>query len=140
MSIFYSYAFADSTAPAPGGGAQAPTTTASTVQTPAGAQGVPGQQQPGAMQMMMPFVLMFGVVYFLILRPQQKKMKDHQATLSKIQHGDEIVTNAGIFGKVTGVTDKVLTLEIADGVRVKMLKSQVASVNPDLKTMNEKGA
>ncbi len=83
--------------------------------------------------MLVPFVLMFGVIYFLIIRPQQQKMKEHQASVETIKHGDEIITNAGIFGKVTGITDKVLTVEIADGVRIKMLKSQVATINPDLK-------
>jgi preprotein translocase subunit YajC len=99
-------------------------------------------QQPSAFGMLMPFALMFVVIYFLIIRPQQKKMKDHAATLDQIKYGDEIVTTGGMFGKVTGITDKVLTVEIADGVRVKMLKSQVASVNPDLSTPKsiEKGA
>ncbi len=87
-------------------------------------------QQPGMLGMLLPFVLMFAVVYFLIIRPQQKKMKEHQALLDKIQHNDEVVTSSGIFGKVTGVTDKVVTVEIAPNVRIKMLKGQVASVNP----------
>jgi preprotein translocase subunit YajC len=107
-----------------------PGTTSSTTTAPGAAPGTP--PQPSAFGMLMPFALMFVVIYFLIIRPQQKKMKEHQGTLEKIKHGDEVITNAGIFGKVTGVTDKVLTVEIADNVRVKMLKSQVASVNPNL--------
>lgn len=90
--------------------------------------------QPGALGMFLPFALMFAVVYFLIIRPQQKKMKEHQSLLEKIQQGDQIVTSGGIFGKVAGVNDKVLTVEISDGVKIKMMKSQVASVNG-----NEKG-
>src|SRR4051812_1446677 len=78
--------------------------------------------QPGPLGMLMPFILMFGVIYFLIIRPQQKKMKEHQAQIEKVKYGDEVITNAGIFGKVTGITEKVITVEIADGVRVKMLK------------------
>ncbi|MGE4233761.1 MAG: preprotein translocase subunit YajC [Bacteriovoracia bacterium] len=89
-----------------------------------------GPAQPGVLGMLMPFALMFGVIYFLIIRPQQKKMKEHQSLLEKIQNGDEVVTSSGIFGTVRGVTDKVLTVEIASNVRVKMLKSQIASVNP----------
>lgn len=85
-------------------------------------------QQPGMASMLVPFALMFGVVYFLMIRPQQKKLKEHQDLLSKLEHGDEIVTSAGIIGKVTGITDKVVTLEIADNVRIKVMKSQVAQV------------
>ena len=100
--------------------------------TPAGAP------QPTIVGMVTPFLLMFGVMYFLIIRPQQKKLKDHQATLETIKYGDEIVTNSGIFGKITGITEQVLTVEIADGVRIKLLKGQVASINPKLGS--EKGA
>ena len=90
--------------------------------------------------MLMPFGLMFLVIYFLIMRPQQKKMKDHQEVLGKLKYGDEVVNTSGIIGKITGITDKVLTVEIADGVKVKMLRSQVASVNPDFSATAEKGA
>lgn len=138
MSFLMQEVFAQSTPPAPG--ATGGTTAQTQVPTQSGAP--VGAPQPGPLGMLMPFALMFVVIYFLIIRPQQKKMKDHQSTLEKIQYGDEIVTSGGMFGKVTGITDKVLTVEIADGVRVKMLKAQVASVNPGLtsqKTM-EKGA
>jgi len=102
-------------------------TTASTTTAPsAPTAGQPGQ--PGFMSMLTLFAPMFLVIYFFIMRPQQKKMKEHQALLDKLQHGDEVVTNAGMFGRVTGITDKVLTLEIADNVRVKILKNQIASV------------
>jgi preprotein translocase subunit YajC len=123
MAIMNS-AFADSAPPAPGAG----TTTSTTTTAPQ--TGAP--PQPGMLQMVMPFGLMFLVIYFLIMRPQQKKMKEHQESLSKLKHGDEVVTNAGIFGKVTGITDKVVTVEIAEGVRVKMLKGQISSINPQL--------
>jgi preprotein translocase subunit YajC len=92
------------------------------------AAGAPAAPQPGFSSMMVPFLLMFGVIYFLMIRPQQKKMKDQQAMMSELKQGDEILTNSGILGKVTGVTDKVVTVEVADNVRVKMLKSQVAQV------------
>ena len=71
---------------------------------------------------------MFGVLYFLVLRPQQKKIKEQQTMLSTLKHGDEIVTTSGILGKVTGITEKVVTVEVADNVRVKMMKSQVSQV------------
>ncbi|HRK01713.1 MAG TPA: preprotein translocase subunit YajC [Oligoflexia bacterium] len=126
MTTLFSLAYADSVPPVPGG---ANTTTAST-QVASGAPGAPGAPSPLAS--ILPLVLMIGVVYFLMIRPQQKKMKEHQSLLEKIQHGDEVVTTGGVFGKVTGVADKVLTLEISDGVRIKLLKNQVASVNPKL--------
>ena len=85
----------------------------------------------GIMGMLPPMLLMFGVVYFMMLRPQQKKMKEHQQLIAALKHGDEIMTTSGILGKVTGITEKVVTVEIADNVRVKMLKSQVAQVVKD---------
>lgn len=84
-------------------------------------------QQSGLMAFA-PFILMFAVLYLLILRPQQKKMKDQQQMLSSLKHGDEVITNSGILGKITGITDKVVTVEVADNVRVKMMKSQISQV------------
>lgn len=85
-------------------------------------------QQPGVLGMMMPFLLMFGVIYFMMIRPQQKKFKQQQDMLGKLQHGDEVVTSAGLLGTVRGITDKVVTLELEDSVKVKILKSTVAQV------------
>ncbi len=85
-------------------------------------------QQPGGMMALVPFVLMFGVMYFLVLRPQQKKMKEQQEMIAALKQGDEIVTASGLLGKITGLTEKVVTVEIAQDVRVKMLKSQVSQV------------
>ena len=92
----------------------------------AGAAAAAGQ--PGLLGMLLPFLLMFGVLYFLMIRPQQKRMKKHQELLTGLSHGDDVVTSSGILGKVTGITDRVVTLEISEDVRVKMLKSQVAQV------------
>ncbi|MBI2712724.1 MAG: preprotein translocase subunit YajC [Bdellovibrio sp.] len=87
-----------------------------------------GGQQGGGIMAFAPFILMFAVMYFLILRPQQKRMKEQQNMISALKHGDEILTASGILGKVTGIADKVLTVEIADNVRIKLLKSQVSQV------------
>lgn len=76
---------------------------------------------------LMPFVFMIGIFYLLIIRPQQKQRKAHQEFLSKLKRGDEVVTNSGILGRVEGLTDTVITLEIADGVRVKVLRSMVST-------------
>lgn len=78
--------------------------------------------------MLLPFVLMFGVLYFLMIRPQQKKMKEQQAMLGALKHGDEVITQSGILGKVAGLTEKVVTLEVDNNVRIKLLKSQVAQI------------
>jgi preprotein translocase subunit YajC len=88
--------------------------------------GGPGMQfTPFAM--MAVFVVIF---YFLLIRPQQKKAKEHQNMLSKIAAGDEVVTTGGLLGKVTEVGDTFITLEVADGVRVKVQKFQVGSMMP----------
>jgi preprotein translocase subunit YajC len=71
---------------------------------------------------------MFGVFYFLMIRPQQKKMKKQNEMLSALTSGDEVVLSSGIIGKVAGLTDKVVTLEVAKDVKVKVLKSQVSQV------------
>jgi preprotein translocase subunit YajC len=78
--------------------------------------------------MFLPMVLVFVIFYFLMIRPQQKQRKQHQVLLQGLKKGDEVVTTAGIHGRVHGVADNVVTLEIADNVRIKMDKQQVASV------------
>ena len=94
--------------------------------SPQGAQGGSGS----LIGMIVPFALMILVLYFLLIRPQQKRAKEHQAMLSKIATGDEVVTAGGILGRVAEVGDSFLTLEIADGVRIKVQKSQVSQLVP----------
>ncbi|MGH8286026.1 MAG: preprotein translocase subunit YajC [Steroidobacteraceae bacterium] len=77
--------------------------------------------------MMVAFIVIF---YFLLIRPQQKKAKEHQALVSKLAAGDEVVTSGGILGRIMEVGDTFVTLEIADGVRIKVQKFQVASLMP----------
>ena len=91
----------------------------------AGSAGPGGQFAP--ILMMLVFVVIF---YFLLIRPQQKKAKEHQALVAKLAAGDEVVTTGGILGKVTDVGDSFVTLEIADGVRVKVQKFQIGSLMP----------
>ena len=76
----------------------------------------------------LPIVLMFGVVYFFMIRPQQKRMKEQKQMISALKHGDEVVSSSGILGRITGIADKVVTIEVADNVKLKMLKSQVSQV------------
>ena len=75
-------------------------------------------------------VLLLVVFYFLLIRPQNKKAKEQRDMLSKIAAGDEVTTSGGILGKVTEVGEQYMTLEIADGVNIKIQKFQVAQVLP----------
>lgn len=88
----------------------------------------PAAGQPSTLGMVLPFALMFGVFYFLMIRPQQKKMKEHETLIGGLQKGEEVITNAGIFGKIHGITDKFITLEVDNNVRIKVLRNQVATV------------
>jgi preprotein translocase subunit YajC len=84
-------------------------------------------------QMLQPFVLMvvfLVIFYFLLIRPQQKKAKEHQAMLAKLASGDECVTAGGILGRVIEVGDSFVTLEIADGVRIKVQRFQITQLVP----------
>ena len=90
------------------------------------AQGAPGGS---AIIQLIPFLLIFLVMYFLIIRPQQKKMKEHQDMVASIRRGDSIVTSGGILAKVTKVIDdSEVEIEIADGVKVKLLRSAIGDV------------
>lgn len=101
------------------------------------AQGAPGAGQSPLMSMI-PIVLVFGVMYFFMIRPQKKKFQEEQNFLSKLGQGEEVLTKSGILGKVVGITEKLVTLEVADGVKMKVLKTHLAGpskavLNPEKK-------
>ncbi|AEI93994.1 MULTISPECIES: preprotein translocase subunit YajC [Roseobacter] len=76
-----------------------------------------------------PLILIFAIMYFLLIRPQQKKVKEHQAMVSALRRGDQVVTQGGILGKVVKVKDDgELELEIAEGVKVRVIQSTIATV------------
>jgi preprotein translocase subunit YajC len=75
---------------------------------------------------LVPLVLMFVIFYFLLIRPQQQKQKKHRQMLANIKKGDVVITSGGIHGKVTGLTDAAVTLEIAEKVRVKVSRGYIA--------------
>jgi preprotein translocase subunit YajC len=77
--------------------------------------------------MMVVFIVIF---YFLLIRPQQRKAKEHQAMIAKVATGDEVVTAGGILGRVVDVGDVFVTLEIAEGVRIKVQKFQITALMP----------
>lgn len=89
-----------------------------------------GAAQPNPLMQMLPLVLIFVVFYFLLIRPQTKRAKEHRAMVAALAVGDEVVTGGGLLGKVTEVSDQFLTVEIADGVAVKIQRHTVQSVLP----------
>ena len=93
------------------------------------AQGAGGAGCGDIFSMMFPLVLIFAVFYFLLIRPQQKKMKEHREMLTAVRRGDKVVTGGGIIGTVAKVvSDDELQVEIAEGVKVKISRSTLASV------------
>jgi len=89
---------------------------------------MPTAGQPSMVEMFMPFVFIFVIFYFLIIRPQSKKLKQHEGLLKELKRGDQVVTNSGILGTIDGLTEQFVTLEIATGVKVKMLRKQIAGL------------
>src|SRR5579885_1153478 len=78
---------------------------------------------------LLPFILIFVIMYFLILRPQQKRQKQHQEMVKNVRRGDTVITNGGLVGKVTKVVDDdQIEVEVADGVRVRQMRSMVTDV------------
>ena len=75
-----------------------------------------------------PLILMFVIFYFLLIRPQQKKTKEHRQMIASLKKGDRIVTSGGIHGRITGMDDVTLTVEIADKVRVKVARGNVSAL------------
>ncbi len=85
-------------------------------------------QAGGGFAAFVPLLLMVGIFYFLLIRPQQKKQKEHRAMLSNLKKGDMVITQGGLHGRVTGLTETVVTLEIADKVRVKVQRGYIAAL------------
>lgn len=83
---------------------------------------------PPIMVQLLPFVGLFLVFYFLIIRPQQQKQKQHTDLLANLKKNDEVVTSGGLYGRVMALSDDVVTLEIAPNVRVRVSRPQIASV------------
>lgn len=79
----------------------------------------------GGLGAFIPLILIFVIFYFLLIRPQQKKAKEHQQFLQALKIGDEVISSGGLQGNITGLTDTVVTLEIADKVRVKVARPYI---------------
>ena len=98
-----------------------------------GGQPGPGGEQSPLLLQLLPFILMFAVIYFLILRPQYRKQKQHQSMVDSVKKGDKVVTTGGIHGKVMGVKEKegILVVQIAKDVQVEVSRGSVTSVSND---------
>ena len=96
---------------------------------PAFAQAAPAPAGFSGMSLLFP-ILLIGVMYFLMIRPQMKRAKEHKGMLEKLARNDEVITNGGIAGTVTDIGDNFITVEIADNVRVRVQKAAIANVLP----------
>jgi preprotein translocase subunit YajC len=90
------------------------------------------QAAPGGMEylnsLLVPTVLIIGIMYFLMIRPQQQRLKEHKAMIAALRRGDTVVTGGGIIGKVAKADENELTLEVADGVKIRVVRSTVQEV------------
>lgn len=92
----------------------------------AGGGGAGGGEGAGAM--LFPMLIMFGIFYLLLIRPQQKKQKQHQEMINELKKGDRIMTNGGIYGRITSSDGPKLTIEVADNVKIKVNRGYVAGL------------
>jgi preprotein translocase subunit YajC len=108
--------------------------------TPAFAQANPLGGDSNMLMSLLPFILIFVIMYFLILRPQQKRAKDHQELVKNLRRGDTVVTSGGLVGKVTKVVDDDhIEVEIADGVRVRQVRQMVSGVRAKGEPVKDEG-
>lgn len=94
------------------------------------AQGAPAGPQGGGIESMILIVVMFGVLYFLMIRPQMKRAKEHKAMIEALQKGDEVESAGGILGRVTKINDNYVSVEVSQGVEVQMSRAAVGKVLP----------
>ena len=103
-------------------------------QAAAGAAGAAGAAPaPGPAEVMggmLPFIVLFAVLYFMALRPQSKKQKEVQAMLAALAKGDEVITQGGVLGRITALDDNIATLQVASGVQIQVRRSAIAQVLP----------
>jgi preprotein translocase subunit YajC len=87
-----------------------------------------GAAGPSPLVNLLPIALMFVILYFLMIRPQQKRAREHETMVQNLKRGDDIVTSGGIHGRIHALADKILTVEVAPNVRIRLDREQVASV------------
>jgi preprotein translocase subunit YajC len=97
------------------------------------AMGAPGggagaQGAPGMFQSLLPLIIIFGIFYFMLIRPQQKKAREHKDMLEKLKKGDKIITSGGLYGEIYALTPTTVTLVIAEGVKVKVSRGFISGL------------
>ena len=95
-----------------------------------GQSGAP-QGQGGGFMGLMPLMIIFVIFYFLLIRPQQKKTKEHQGMIDSLKEGDQVVTNGGIYGRLTKIEESTVVVEIADRVRIKVSRPSISGLTQD---------
>jgi preprotein translocase subunit YajC len=98
--------------------------------TNAFAQGAGAGGAESSLMSFLPLILMFAVLYFIMIRPQMKRQKEHRNMLAAMAKGDEVITSGGIVGKVTKVSDAYVGVEVADGTEITVQKSSVSTILP----------
>lgn len=98
----------------------------------------PPAPKPSVVEKFFPFILIGLIFYFLLIRPQQKKLKRQEGFRSRLKRGDEVVTSSGIFGRIEGLTEQFVILEVAENVRIRVLKSRIGSFVKELPENQEK--
>lgn len=93
-----------------------------------GAGGAGGSGGSGGLGAFLPLIIIFAIFYFLLIRPQQKKAKQHKQLLSELRKGDRVISSGGLHGLITGMSDEVLTVEISPKVRVKISRGSISGV------------
>ena len=86
--------------------------------------------QPGGLMSFLPLIIIFIIFYFLLIRPQMKRAKEHKKLVSELATGDEVVTNGGLLGRITKVGESFVTIELADNVQVRVQRHAIASIMP----------
>ena len=84
----------------------------------------------GGLMSFLPLIVIFAVFYFMLIRPQMKRTKEHKKLVAELSKGDEVITNGGVLGRITKVSDSFVTLEVAESVQIKLQRQAVANVMP----------
>ena len=84
----------------------------------------------GGLMSFLPLIIIFAVFYFMLIRPQMKRSKAHKLLISQLSKGDEVITNGGLLGRITDVSDSFVTVELADNLQIKLQRHAVSSVMP----------
>lgn len=93
-------------------------------------EGGAGAQQPGLFMNLLPLIIIIVLFYFILIRPQMRRAKEHKQMVANLQRGDEVVTNGGLLGQIEEVGESFVTLKVADNLSIKVQKHAVASVMP----------